>query len=300
MKPSDIEIIFISYDEPNADLNYSNLLEKAPWAKRVHGVKGSDNAHKAAAELSSTDWFITVDGDNIVDPKFFNIEIEEQSDVNVYSWCGLNSINGLRYGNGGLKIWKKDFVLNMKTHEAADDAKAQVDFCWENGYRNFPMVFIQTVVNATPFQAWRAGFREGVKMLLKDGLKVEKEKLKQEIYWHNLHRLRMWSCVGSHVENGSYAILGARQGSWLTYCTDWNHVDVRDFDVLKNIYDQNVDHSSVERDILDLGKKLRLNLGLNWTYFGPEESQYIVDMYEEAVALGQTYFNRAPIWKSSS
>ena len=64
----------------------------------------------------------------------------------------------------------------------------------------------------------------------------------------------------------------------MTYCTDWNHVDVRDFDVLKNIYDQNVDHSSVERDILDLGKKLRLNLGLNWTYFGPEESQYIVDM----------------------
>ena len=75
MKTSNIDLIFISYDEPNADLNYADLLNKAPWAKRVHGVKGSDQAHKAAAELSNTDWFITVDGDNIVDEKFFNIII---------------------------------------------------------------------------------------------------------------------------------------------------------------------------------------------------------------------------------
>ena len=35
-----------------------------PWAKRVHGVEGSDAAHKACANLSETDRFITVDGDN--------------------------------------------------------------------------------------------------------------------------------------------------------------------------------------------------------------------------------------------
>lgn len=300
MKPSDLEVIFISYDEPNADLNYSDLLTKASWAKRIHGVKGSDNAHKAAAAESSTNWFVTVDGDNKVDPKFFNIEIEELPNVNVYGWCGKNSINGLRYGNGGLKIWNKQFVLDMKTHESAEDPKAQVDFCWENGYMNFPTVFSETVINSTPFQAWRAGFREGVKMLLKDGLKVEKARLKQEVYWHNIHRLRMWSCVGSHVPNGNYAILGARMGSWMAYCTDWNHVDVRDFDVLKDIYDNNVNHDKVVHDITELGKELRINLGLNWSYFESEQSEYIVEMYEESIALGQTYFNKAPIWKSSS
>ena len=70
MKVTEIDIVFLSYDEPNADLHYADLCNKVPWAKRVHGVKGSDHAHKAAANLSETDWFITVDADNIVNPKF--------------------------------------------------------------------------------------------------------------------------------------------------------------------------------------------------------------------------------------
>ena len=75
MKVAEFDVVFLSYDEPNADLNYADLCNKVPWAKRVHGVKGSDAAHKAAAELSDTDWLITVDADNIVDSKFFNLEI---------------------------------------------------------------------------------------------------------------------------------------------------------------------------------------------------------------------------------
>jgi hypothetical protein len=48
----DQDIIFLSYDEPNAEKHYADLLTKVPWAKRVHGVKGSDNAHKACAAAS--------------------------------------------------------------------------------------------------------------------------------------------------------------------------------------------------------------------------------------------------------
>ena len=116
MKVIEFDVVFLSYDEPNADLHYADLCTKVPWAKRVHGVKGSDHAHKAAAELSETDWFITVDADNIVDPKFFNIDLDmSDPKIKVYGWCGNNRINGLRYGNGGLKIWNKEFVLNMNT-----------------------------------------------------------------------------------------------------------------------------------------------------------------------------------------
>ena len=32
------DIIFLSYDEPNAEKNYADLCAKVPWAKRVHGV----------------------------------------------------------------------------------------------------------------------------------------------------------------------------------------------------------------------------------------------------------------------
>jgi hypothetical protein len=291
MRIIEFDVVFLSYDEPNADLHYADLCNKVPWAKRVHGVKGSDAAHKAAAELSETDWFITVDADNVVNSNFFNIDLDMSDEaIQVYGWCGRNSINGLRYGNGGLKIWKKDFVLNMRTHEAAESDRAQVDFCWENGYRNFPKTFSDSVITGSPFQAWRAGFREGVKMTLKDGIKVPPQEIKEQIWWHNIHRLRMWSTVGSHEENGKYAVLGARMGTWMTNCTDWNYVDVRDFEILRNIYEQNINHSTVEQDAQDLAIKIKHQLGLDWPWLNAQQSKYTLDLYDETLNLNDTYY----------
>jgi hypothetical protein len=292
MKVIEFDIIFLSYDEPNADLHYADLCNKVPWAKRIHGVKGSDAAHKAAAEASETEWFVTIDADNIVDPKFFSLDLDmSDPKIQVYGWCGKNAINGLSYGNGGPKIWKKDFVLNMKTHEASDSDRAQVDFCWEDGYKNFPKVYSKSIITGSPFQAWRAGFREGVKMTLLDGVKVPPMEIKQCIWWHNIHRLRMWSTVGMHEENGKYAILGARMGTYMTNCTDWNYVDVRDFEILKDIYEKNVNHTFVEEDAKDFGTKIRHQLGLDWPWLDAAQSKYTLDLYEESINLGITYFS---------
>ena len=115
------DIIFLSYDEPNAEKNYVDLVNKVPWAKRVHGVDGSDAAHKACAELSDTKHFVTVDGDTVIDQKFLDVVLDLDElgvdDDYQFSWCGNIDINGLKYGNGSLKMWTKDFVTNMKTHE---------------------------------------------------------------------------------------------------------------------------------------------------------------------------------------
>ncbi len=70
IKVVDYDIIYLSYDEPNAEKNYADLCKKIPWAKRIHGVKGSDAAHKACANISDTERFITIDGDNIINPEF--------------------------------------------------------------------------------------------------------------------------------------------------------------------------------------------------------------------------------------
>ena len=296
MKIVEFDIVFLSYDEPNAELHYADLVSKAPWAKRVHGVKGSDHAHKAAAELVETEWFITVDADNIVDPKFFDLDLDmKDPKIQVYGWCGRNKINGLRYGNGGVKIWKKDFVLNMKTHENSESDRGQVDFCWEDGYRNFPRVYSESIITGSPFQAWRAGFREGVKMTLLDGVRVPPQEIKQRIWWHNIHRLRMWSTVGSHEENGEYAILGARMGTWMTNCTTWNYVDVRDFEILRTVYENNVDHSRVEQDAQMLGVKIKQQLGLDWPWLDSKQSKYILDLYEETINLNATYYQQCTI-----
>jgi hypothetical protein len=301
MKTVEFDVIFLSYDEPNADLHYADLCNKVPWAKRVHGIKGSDHAHKAAAELSETDWFITVDADNIVDPAFFNLELDmTDPKIQVYGWCGRNSINGLRYGNGGLKIWHKDFVLNMRTHENSDSDRGQVDFCWEEGYKNFPRVYSESIITGSPFQAWRAGFREGVKMTLLDGVKVPPQEIKERIWWHNIHRLRMWSTVGAHEENGLYAVYGARLGTWLANCTQWNYVEVRDFEILREIWNQygrpfeEAASAGLREEIKSLGDKIKLDLGFDWPWLDESQSRYTLELYDETINLGLTYY-RMPV-----
>ena len=121
----DYDIVYLSYDEPNAEKNYADLCKKVPWAKRVHGVEGSDSAHKACAELSETDRFITFDGDNCIRDNFLSqsINFDENLDLTdkVISWTAMNQINGLSYGNGGIKCWPKEYVLNMRTHENAPE-----------------------------------------------------------------------------------------------------------------------------------------------------------------------------------
>ena len=299
MKIIEFDVIFISYDEPNADLHYADLCEKVPWAKRVHGVKGSDHAHKAAAELSDTEWFITVDADNIVDPRFFNLDIDmSNTNTQVYCWCGRNNINGLRYGNGGLKLWKKKFVQNMQTHENSTSDRGQVDFCWEDGYENFRQVYSKSIITGSSFQAWRAGFREGVKMTLVDGVKVPPMEIKTRVWWHNIHRLRMWSTVGAHTENGIYAVYGARLGTWLANCTQWNYVEVRDFEILGGIWFQygkpfqDVNGDGLVDEINSLGATIQYQLGVEWPWLDASQSTYGLDLYDETINLGLTYYQQ--------
>ena len=289
-KVIDYDIIYLSYDEPNAEKNYADLLTKVPWAKRVHGVEGSDAAHKACAKLSETSRFITVDGDNTVHPKFLEQEIDfdEHTDLEncVISWCGKNVINGLLYGNGGLKCWPKEFVLNMKTHENADpdNPHAQVDFCWDLKYIQQNSCYSDVWNNYTPQQAWRAGFREGVKMALDRGVKPTKQEFLNG-HWKNLHRLWIWLMVGADVENGNWAIYGAREGLYKTMCTDWDYVNVRDFEYLNDIWKKNysgITEDKLPYEIMGLGETLKheLDIPIATDPLDPEQSAFFKTVYQ--------------------
>ena len=236
IKIAELDIIFLSYDEPNADKNFADLKTKVPWAKRVHGIKGSDAAHKECARQSETDRFISVDGDNIVDPSFFDQVIDfREADVDlgksVISWCGKNSINGLVYGNGGIKCWPVQYVLDMKTHEIAEEERSKVDFCWDLNYIQFNEAFSHVMNNDTPYQAYRAGFREGVKMSLDRGIKVDPDNFEASLHDKNYHRLLVWCNIGRDVENGLWAMYGTRLGCYLTNLDpNFDFVNVAHFD----------------------------------------------------------------------
>ena len=291
----DYDIIYLSYDEPNAEKNYADLCKKIPWAKRVHGVKGSDAAHKACAELSETDRFITIDGDNIVNTEFLSREFDlanhEDAHWNrevalkncVISWTAKNHINGLMYGNGGIKCWPKKKVLEMRTHEAADldNPHAQVDFCWDLEYIQFNSCFSEIFNNATPQQAWRAGFREGVKMCLNRGVKSSFDDFK-DIHWRNLHRLYIWMMIGTDVENGIWAIYGARQGLVRTMLTDWDYINVRDFDWLNDFWKSQVRNVDPLIESIKIGKEILTNLELpiSETPLENNQSKFFKEVYQ--------------------
>jgi hypothetical protein len=245
IKLIDCDIIYLSYDEPNKERNYADLKNKFPWAKRVDGVHGSDSAHKACAKLAETERVTIIDGDNIVKPEMINAvaHLTENCDLDkcVLSFPAYNIINGLVYGNGSIKNWPTKLILDMRTHENADcnNIKTQVDFCWEITYLQMDDWMSWVHNNASPHQAWRAGFREGVKMCLIEGTKCKSHQLfANQMHWKNYHRLLAWMNVGSDVDNGLWAIYGARLGTYMTMLTDWDHLNVRTFSYLNNLFDE--------------------------------------------------------------
>ena len=279
---ADLDCIFLTYDEPNKERNWISVQNTVPWARRVDGVKGSDAAHKAAADASETDRFILIDGDNIPDANFFNAQLilDDANRDCVFRWRSRNNVNGLMYGNGGISSWTKEFVYNMRTHEASDgQAENDVEFCFYPNYWSMHDCYSTTYPDATPFQAWRAGFREGVKMSLDRGVKPSLAEFESRVNNRNYDNLCIWQSVGADNENGAWAIMGARHGTFKTMLTDWDYTQVQSFDTLQSIWDAEVKHTDVVDEAHSYGDHLCRRLGLPIVDMDPAESRFFKHHY---------------------
>jgi len=283
---ADIDTIFLTYDEPKKEEFWIKIQNMVPWAKRVDGVKGSDAAHKAAADASSTDYFVLIDGDNLPDPEFFNLQLtldDVEDKGKAFRWKARNHINGLMYGNGGMSCWSKEFVYNMRTHEASDgSADTAVEFCYDPKYIPMHNCYSTTYPNATPFQAWRAGFREGVKMCLDRGSRPTLQAFEEKMHNRNYDHLCIWQSVGADVENGLYAILGARHGTHMTMLTDWDFKQVQSFDYLQELWHDFIERLSPEEVTATLERyraSLTTKLGLPIVDLTPAQSAFFKHHY---------------------
>jgi hypothetical protein len=284
---ADLDCIFLTYDEPKKEEFWINLHNVCPWAKRVDGVKGSDAAHKAAAAASDTDRFVLIDGDNIPESGFFNIQLRlDSTNVDcVFRWKARNEINGLMYGNGGISCWTKDFVNNMRTHEASNgSAETQVEFCFDPLYIPMYNCYSTTYPNQSPKQAWRAGFREGVKMCLDRGVKPTLKDFENRVHTRNYDHLCIWQSIGMDVENGNWAIYGARLGTYLTMLTDWDHTLVQDFSELDKLWEEYESKPSEK-----ITEQLKTRLGLPIVDMNSEQSKFFKRHYKN------NHLNRDPM-----
>ena len=285
---ADLDCIYLSYDEPQKEEFWLKIKNMVPWAKRVDGVKGSDAAHKAAGEASDTERFILIDGDNMPEESFFNMQLnftgkDPKYKLAQYRWKAINSINGLRYGNGGMSSWTKTYVREMKTHEnqTEGDVSRIADFCLDSQdslYWAMHDCYSTTYPNHTPFQAWRAGFREGVKMSLNRGVRPTVNEFKETVATRNLNNLTIWQNVGMDVDNGEWAIMGARMGTHMTMLTDWDVHTVQWFDNYIEMWQHVKDEDPLMLSET-YGIELKTKLGLPMCILDADQSQFFKRHY---------------------
>lgn len=224
-----LDVIFISYHEPNAEFNWQRLLAKAPHAKRVDGVTGILEAHQEAAKLSTTDMFYVVDGDAFLLEDFnfdFIPNIFDRECVYVYH--SINPINRLSYGYGGVKIFPTTAVIAGKT--------ANTDITTSIGpkLKVLEQISNVTAFNTDAFSAWRSGFRECAKLsagIIENSNSDDNDK-----------RLRAWQTIGHQVPYGVDAIAGARLGVIFGEKYRNNHDKmqlINNREWLKRVYDRN-------------------------------------------------------------
>ena len=232
----DSDIVFISYDEKNAQHHYAELLGRfSPFRiKRVHGVTGILAAHRMAALLSNTQFFYVIDADAELIPEF-NFDYEQVDRRYVHIWFSRNPINGLEYGYGGVKMFHKSMFLGKDL----DGCKSIIDMSTSisEGIKLIPMVSCVTRFNTDPFSAWRAAFRECTKLSsnLIDGCISEE----------NEQRLKVWTTVANPYEPFHEECLrGAQEGKdFGTRFRDKREIlnKINDFDWLHRVFEDGYD-----------------------------------------------------------
>jgi hypothetical protein len=193
------DIVFISYQEPNADENFERLRKRFPYTKRIHGVKGIHQAHIAAAELANTYMFWAVDGDAVIMEDFdFEQKVEKWERMVVSVWRSQNPINGLVYGYGGVKLLPTELTRNLDIDSPDMTTSISKRFKIMNNISN------ETAFNTDPFNTWKSAFRECVKLSSKTIQGQKKDETED--------RLQTWITQGSDKPFGKYCIAGAIDG----------------------------------------------------------------------------------------
>jgi hypothetical protein len=197
----------------------------------------------------------------------------------------------------------------MRSHEAAKDGDDthNVDFCWDpEQYKQMNNTYGVVHNNASAKQAFRAGFREGVKLALDGGVTVDPRQLKQRVHDRNYKRLLVWASVGSDIENGLWAMYGTRLGCYMANIAkqDFDFTLVRDFEWHDSFWKDAVqpqfaggtdkclatgwtyDKKKLQDEIFKLGEVLRSKLGLEIAELDINGSRMIKESWINPPRLG--------------
>jgi hypothetical protein len=189
-KPQDI--VFISYDEKNAQENYEVLLKSFPYAKRVHGVEGMLNAMQEAARICETPYFYAVFAKTVLHENFkFNYQPDWLSNPKNYIFYAYNPVLDYSYGHGSIVMYDAEWLKDV-TEEELD-----IDFTTTHEIEVIPEVSCVNVFDSE-YSAWRTAFREAYKLSASNTVEDK-------------YRLKLWT-TKDNTEFGEYSKEGALCG----------------------------------------------------------------------------------------
>ena len=199
------DVVFISYEEINAEEHFNLLINKlgrGTRLKRVHGVRGIHAAHKIAAKTVDTEMFYVVDGDAMVVDEFsFNYRVPEDQKQDVHVFRAKNPLNDLVYGYGAVKLFPTEVVAAIDLNNIKTDMSSSINV---NAYRVVNQLSNITAFNTDPYNTWRSAFRECAKLSSKiiDNQKDDETE----------SRLEAWCTLGFDKPFGMWALKGAKAG----------------------------------------------------------------------------------------
>ena len=193
-----MDIVFISYDEPEADRNWDILHNKFPQSHRVHGVAGMELALEAAADVSTTPWYWAVFAKTELAPNFdFGFVPDYMQQAKHYIFNCRNMVNGLEYGHMGMVLYNCQGIRDINRK-----GNFGLDYTLSFPHESIPILSCLGRFNTTPYHTWRTAFRETAKLAF-----FESEQSTVD----GQYRLRTWldRAEGDHAE---WCLRGAQDG----------------------------------------------------------------------------------------
>ena len=228
------DIVFLSYNEPNAQERFEKLQERLDklttvskrkpnliWVKDIDGIF---NAHQHASNQVTSNMFWVVDGDaDVLDTFDFSYMPDVYDEEVVHVWNSMNLINGLEYGYGGVKLFPTQMVR--------DATSWGLDFTTglSSRFKAIPELSCYTRFNTDAYSAWRSAFRECVKLSLNDDTESKE-------------RLDAWLHPNPDADFRHDAKRGAEEAVAFAKENKDNTemlLNINDFDWLKTTYEQN-------------------------------------------------------------
>ncbi len=97
----------------------------------------------------------------------------------------------------------------------------------------------------------------------------------RKIWPVNLRILSTWCTVGADIDNGKYAMLGARMGSFYTVVDHKNYdFDVSDLNGMADYFHSTVEQTNIDNELTMWGNSLRQQLDIPIAELDEDQSRF--------------------------